>query len=45
MTIYDKPDNVNFESKLERVKYNACFAITGAIRGTNRDSIHAELGL
>ena len=43
--IYGKPGNVNFESKLERVQYNACFAITGAIRGNNRDSIHAELGL
>ena len=43
--IYDKPGNVNFESKLERVQYNACLAITGAIRGTNRDSIYAELGL
>ena len=43
--IYDKSGNVNFESKLERVQYNACFAITGAIRGNNRDSIHAELGL
>ena len=43
--ISDKPGNVNFESKLERVKYNACLAITGAIQGTNRDSIYAELGL
>ena len=43
--IYDKPGNVNFESKLERVQYNACLAITGAIRGTNRENIYAELGL
>ena len=43
--IYDKPGNVKFESKLERVEYNACLAITGAIRRTNRDSIYAELGL
>ena len=28
---YDKPGNVNFESKLERVQYKACLAITGAI--------------
>ena len=27
----DKFGNVNFESKLERVQYNACLAITGAI--------------
>ena len=43
--IYDKPGNVNFESKLERVQYNACLSITGAIRGTNRENIYAELGL
>ena len=29
--MYEKPGNVNFESKLERVQYNACLAITGAI--------------
>ena len=39
--IYGKPGNVNFESKLERVQYNACLAIAG----TNWDSIYAELGL
>ena len=44
-TIYDKPSNVNFESKLERVQYNACLAITSTIRSTNRDSIYAELSL
>ena len=43
--IYDKSGNVNFESKLERVQYNACLAITSAIRGANRDSIYAELSL
>ena len=42
--IYDKPGNVNFESKLERVQYKACLAITGAIQGTNRGSIYAQLG-
>ena len=43
--IYDKPGNVKFESKLERVQYNACLAITGAIQGTNRESMYVELGL
>ena len=43
--IYDKLYNAIFESRLERVQYNACLAITGAIRGTNADSIYAELGL
>ena len=48
MQVYDKPsnlNNVNFESKLERVKYNACLAITDTIPGTNSDSISVELGL
>ena len=27
------------------VQYNVCLATTGAIPGTNRGSIHAELGL
>ena len=40
--IYDKPGNANFESKLERVQYNACLAITGAMQGTNRGSIYAQ---
>ena len=43
--IYGKPGNVNFESKLERVQYNACLAIIGAMQGTSRDSIYVELGL
>ena len=43
--IFDKPGNVDFESKLERILYNAYLAITDAIQGTNRDSIYAELGL
>ena len=48
MQVYDKPrnlNNVNFESKLERVKYNACLAITDTIQGTNSDSITVGLDL
>ena len=41
--IYDKPGNINFESKLERVQYNTCLAITGAVQVNNRGSIYAEL--
>ena len=37
--LYDKPGNANFESKLERAQFNAWLAITGAIWGTNRDSM------
>ena len=43
--MYDKSGNVIFESELERVQYKACLAITGAIQGTNRESIYAELSL
>ena len=43
--MYDKSGNVIFESKLETVQYKACLAITGAIQGTNRESIYAELSL
>ena len=43
--MHDKSGNVIFESKLERAQYKACLAITGAIQGTNRESIYAELSL
>ena len=42
---YDKPKNQNFESKLEKVQYKACLAITGAIQGTSRQRKYEELGL
>ena len=43
--MYDKPDNQNFENKLEKIQYKACLAITGAIQGTSRRRLHGELGL
>ena len=43
--LYDKPDNENFQSKLEKVPYRACLAITNAIRGTSKERIYDELGL
>ena len=30
--LYDKPDSQNFESKIEKVLYKACIAITSAIQ-------------
>ena len=30
--LYDKPDNENFQNKIEEVQYKACLAITGAIQ-------------
>ena len=41
--MYDKPDNQNFENKLEKVYYKGCVAINGAIRGTSR--LYDKLGL
>ena len=43
--LYDNPNNKNFQSKLEKVQYRACLAITGAIKGFSRESLYNELGL
>ena len=32
--LYDKPNNANFQNKLEKVAYRACLTITGAIQWT-----------
>ena len=43
--IYDQVYNASFHQKLELLQYNACLAITGAIRGTSREKLYEELGL
>ena len=43
--IYNQAYNVSFHQKLELLQYNACLAITGAIRGTSKEKLHEELGL
>ena len=43
--LYDQALNMSFHQKLESVQYNACLAITGAIRGTSREKLYQELGL
>ena len=43
--LYDKPENKNFQNKLEKVQYRACLAITGAIPGISRQRLYDELGL
>jgi len=43
-TIYDRPNNELFKSKLELVQYNAALAITDAIRGTSMEKLFNELG-
>ena len=42
--IYDQAHNASFHQKLESLKYNACLAVTGAIRGSSREKIYQELG-
>ena len=37
--------NISFHHKLESIQYNACLAITGAIRGTSKEKLYQELGL
>ena len=34
--LYDQAYNMSFHHKLESIQYNACLAITGAIRGTSK---------
>ena len=41
----DKPENENFQNKLEKVQYRPYLTITGAIQGTLRQKINNELGL
>ena len=35
----------HFVKNLESIQYKAALAITGAIQGTSRDRIYAEIGL
>ena len=43
--LYDQAFNNSFHAKMESIQYNACLAITGAIRGTSREKICQDLGL
>ena len=38
--LYDHFFNSAFLNKLELIEYNACLAITGAIRGTSRENLY-----
>ena len=35
-----EPNNESFRSRLERVQYKACLAITGAIQGISRECLY-----
>ena len=43
--IYDKPNNESFKSKIEKIQYKPCAAITGAIQGASRERLCQKLGL
>ena len=43
--LYDEPRNYNFQSKMEKVQYRACLAITGGTQGTSKERLYDELGL
>ena len=43
--LYDKPNNENFQNKLEKVQDRACLVITDTIQGTSRIKLYDELGL
>ena len=40
-----KPITHHFIKNYKKIQYNACIAITGAIRGTSKENINQELGL
>ena len=43
--MYEKAYNSSFRQKIESVQYNACLAITGAMRGTSKEKLYDELGV
>ena len=43
--LYDQAFNNSFHAKMESIQYNACLAITGAIRGTSQEIFYQELGI
>ena len=43
--LYDQAFNALFHEKLESIQYNACLALTGAVRDTSKEKIYQELGL
>ena len=43
--LYDQAYNMSFHHKLDSVQYNACLAITGAMRGTSKEKLYQKLDL
>ena len=42
--LFDETYNSSFREKLESIQYNACLALTGAIRGSSKEKLYQELG-
>ena len=40
--LYDQVINALFHEKLKSIQYNACLALTAAIRGTSKEKIYQE---
>ena len=43
-TLCDQTYNSSFHEKLESIQYNACLALTRAIRSSSKEKICQELG-
>ena len=43
--MHDKPDNSSLANKIERLQHNVVLAISGAIRGSSKESMYQELSL
>ena len=43
--LFEQTYNNSSKEKLESIQYNACLALTGAIRGSSKEEIYQELGL
>ena len=43
--IYDEAYDETFHQKFESIQYNACLALSGAIRGSSRENLYQELGV
>ena len=42
--LFDQTYNNSFHEKLKSIQYNACLALTGAIRDSSKEKIYQELG-
>ena len=40
-----KVESIQFQQKMETIQYKAALEITGAIRGSSKESLYHELGL